>query len=86
MARAFFLGLGVHSVIVIDEDWEEMMIATCRGAGLAPMPFPADGVHQRESIICVPCSSARCLKTRKAASVSPDDLLERTKPSVMISH
>ncbi|MCG7324556.1 DUF4392 domain-containing protein [Achromobacter sp. ACRQX] len=44
MARAFFLGLRRETVIVIDEDWEEMMIATCRGAGLAPMPFPEDGV------------------------------------------
>ena len=44
LARAFFLGLRRETVIVIDEDWEEMMVATLRGAGLAPMPFPADGV------------------------------------------
>src|SRR5262249_2311779 len=36
LARAFFMGLHRETVIVVDEDWEEMMVATCRGAGLAP--------------------------------------------------
>jgi D-glutamate cyclase len=43
LARAIFLGLRRETVIVIDEDWEAMMTATLRGAGLAPMPFPSDG-------------------------------------------
>ena len=43
IARALFLGLGVETVILTDDDWVGMMEGTCRGAGLAPLPFPQDG-------------------------------------------
>ena len=44
LARAFFLGLGVETIILTDNDWLEMTVGTCRGAGLAPLAFPHDGI------------------------------------------
>ena len=84
MARAFFLGLGVPTVVVIDEDWEEMMVQTCRGAGLAPMPFPDDGVVKRIEYLR-PVYIRTVPKDKDGSRRVCDDLLERTRPSVMIS-
>lgn len=84
LARAFFLGLGRETVIVIDEDWEEMMIATLRGAGLCPMPFPESGKilpveYLRPVYIrTVPKDDEGCRSTC-------DALLEQTQPSLVIS-
>ncbi|PKW16123.1 DUF4392 domain-containing protein [Saccharopolyspora spinosa] len=84
LARALFLGLRTESVIVIDEDWEEMMIATARGAGLCPMPFPESGKIEPIEYLrpvyirTVPKDDAACHRVS-------DELLDRTQPSLMIS-
>ncbi|PTM79173.1 DUF4392 domain-containing protein [Cereibacter johrii] len=84
IARALFMGLGVESVILVDEDWEEMMVGTCRGAGLAPLPFPEDGVIRPVEFIrpvyirTVPKEDAGCRAITEA-------LLEVTRPSAVIS-
>lgn len=84
MARAFFLGLGVETVILTDDDWLAMMEGTCRGAGLAPLPFPADGVITPQGFIrpvyirIVPKDDAGCKAVTEA-------LLKDTKPSLVIS-
>ena len=43
LARALFLGLGVNSVILTDENWVDCVSAACRGAGMVPLPFPESG-------------------------------------------
>ncbi|PBB86907.1 DUF4392 domain-containing protein [Mesorhizobium sp. WSM3876] len=84
LARALFLGLGVETVILTDDDWVEMMVGTCRGAGLAPLAFPSDGVIRPVDFIrpvyvrSVPKDDAGC----KAIT---DGLLDVTKPSLVIS-
>ena len=84
MARAFFLGLGVETVILTDDDWVEMMIGTCRGAGLSPLPFPETGVIQSVEFIrpvyirSVPKADAGCREIT-------DALLDVTRPSQVIS-
>ncbi|WP_424980120.1 glutamate cyclase domain-containing protein [Leisingera sp. S232] len=84
LARALFLGLGIESVILVDEDWEEMMAGTCRGAGLSPLPFPEDGVVRPIEFIrpvyirTVPKDDDGCRKITGA-------LLNDTKPSVVVS-
>ncbi|AWM29454.1 DUF4392 domain-containing protein [Sinorhizobium fredii] len=84
MARAFFLGLGVETVILTDDNWVEMMIGTCRGAGLSPLPFPETGVIQSVEFIrpvyirSVPKDDAGCREIT-------DSLLDVTGPSLVIS-
>lgn len=43
LARALFVGFGVSSIIVTDEDWFECVEGTCRGAGMTPMKLPDSG-------------------------------------------
>jgi hypothetical protein len=84
LARALFLGLGVETVILTDDDWVEMMVGTCRGAGLAPLPFPPNGVIKPVEFIRpvyvrgVPKDAAGCEMITNA-------LLDTTKPSLVIS-
>lgn len=84
LARAIFLGLGVMTVIVIDEDWVEMMMATCRGAGLAPRLLPesgkADYIEYLRPVYIKPVS-----KEKKACHQASDDLLNITQPSLLLS-
>ena len=84
LARALFLGLGVMTVIVIDEDWVEMMEATCRGAGLAPRLLPASGkaeaIEYLRPIYIKPVS-----KEKNACHRAADDLLDITQPSLLLS-
>lgn len=84
IARSIFLGLSRETVIVVDEDWREMMFATCRGAGLAPFDLPADG-----KIVPVPY-----LRPVYVATVPKDDagsrkacdaLLDQVQPSLLIA-
>lgn len=84
LARALFLGFGIETVILTDNDWVEMMIGTCRGAGLSPLPFPADGLIKSIDFIrpvyirSVPKDDAGC-------RAITDALLDVTKPSLVIS-
>ncbi len=84
LARALFLGLGVETIILTDEDWIEMMVGTCRGAGLAPLAFPKDGVIKPIDFVrpvyiqSVPKDDAGC-------RLITDRLIEVTKPSLVIS-
>lgn len=84
LARALFLAFNVESVIVVDEGHEEMMKATCVGAGLIPLPFPSDGVIR-------PIQFARPVYIR-TVPVDPvasrslcDTLLDVTRPAVAVS-
>lgn len=84
IARAVFLGLSRETVIVVDEDWRDMMFATCRGAGLAPFDLPEDG-----KIVPVPY-----LRPVYVATVPKDEagsrrvcdvLLAQVQPSLLVS-
>lgn len=84
LARAFFLALGVETIILTDADWHEMMAGTCRGAGLAPLPFPEDGLVKPVDFIrpvyirTVPRDETQC-------NAITDALLEVTRPSLVIA-
>ncbi|WP_024927668.1 MULTISPECIES: DUF4392 domain-containing protein [unclassified Mesorhizobium] len=84
LARALFLGLGVETVIVTDDDWVEMMVGTCRGAGLAPLPFPVDGVIRPVDFIR-PVYVRSVPKDDTGCTSITDALLDVTKPSLVIS-
>ena len=84
LARALFLGLGVETVIVIDEDWEPVMRAACLGGGLSPMPFPETGVIEPIEF-CRPIYIRTVPKDAKGCHGISDDLLERTQPRVLIA-
>ncbi|PYD67237.1 hypothetical protein CDI09_04035 [Komagataeibacter nataicola] len=84
IARAIFLGLQRESVIVVDEDWRDMMYATCRGAGLTPLPLPESGIitpipYLRPVYVAtVPKDDAGCAKVC-------DFLLDTVDPSLLIA-
>jgi len=84
LARALFLGLGVMSIIVVDEDWEEMMRSTCMGAGMSPKALPADGKAPRIDFLrtvyikTVPKDDAGCHRIC-------DELLSVSRPSLLLS-
>ena len=84
MARAFFLGMRRETVIVIDADWEDMMIATCRGAGLAPMPFPDDGVIRPIEYLR-PVYIKTVPKDDRGAHAICDELIRVTRPCAAIA-
>ena len=71
-------------MILTDNDWVGMMEGTCRGAGLAPLPFPEDGKIKPIDFIrpvyirSVPKDDAGC----KAIT---DELLDVTRPSLVLS-
>ncbi len=84
LARALFMGLGVATVILTDDDWKEIMTATCRGAGLAPMPFPKSGRIEPVPFLrpvyiqTVPKDEEKCRRIT-------DDILKTTRPSLVIA-
>ena len=84
MARALFLGLGIETVILTDADWLTMMEGTCRGAGLAPLPFPADGVVRPVAFIR-PVYVRTTPKDAAGCKAVTDALLDVTRPSLVIS-
>jgi D-glutamate cyclase len=84
MARAFFLGLGVETVILTDDDWVGMMEGTCRGAGLAPLPFPDSGVIEPKEYVR-PVYIRAVPKDHHGAKAITDRLLRDTKPSLVIA-
>jgi D-glutamate cyclase len=84
LARAFFMAFRRESVIVVDTDWEEMMIATCRGAGLAPMPFPADGIIKPLEYLR-PVYIKAVPKDKAGSRAICDQLVKSTKPSAAIA-
>lgn len=84
LARALFLGLGIETVILTDDDWVEMMVGTCRGAGLAPLAFPADGVIKPIDFIR-PVYIRSVPKDEAGCRAITDSLLDVTKPSLAIS-
>lgn len=84
LARALFLGFGVESVIVVDEDWSEMMRATCLGAGLSPMPFPASGKIEPIAFLR-PVYIRTVPKDAEGCHRISDELLERTRPQLLIA-
>jgi hypothetical protein len=84
LARAIFLAFGTPTVILVDEDWFGMMEATCRGAGLAPMPFPEDGVITAVDFLR-PVYIRTVPKNDDAAHLVSEKLLNFTKPSLIIA-
>jgi hypothetical protein len=84
LARAFFLGLGVETIILTDDDWVGMMEGTLRGAGLAPLPFPSGGRIKPIEFVR-PAYIRSVPKDAAACQVITDQLLTVTKPSVVIS-
>ncbi len=46
LARALHQALGVTTVLVTDQGWEESLRAACIGAGLSPMPLQENGVER----------------------------------------
>jgi hypothetical protein len=84
IARALFLGLGIETVILTDDDWLTMMEGTCRGAGLAPLPFPADGVIRPIGFIR-PVYIRATPKDAEGCRKITDAILDATRPSLVIS-
>lgn len=84
LARALFLGLGVETVILTDDDWLTMMEGTARGAGLAPLPFPQDGRIRPVDYIR-PVYIRTTAKDDAGCRKITDALLEVTRPSLVIS-
>lgn len=84
LARALFMGLGVISVIVVDEDWAGMMKATCMGAGMSPRDLPASGKAEPVEFLrpvyikTVPKDDAGCHRIS-------DALLDVTRPSLLLA-
>ncbi|MCA1326745.1 DUF4392 domain-containing protein [Herbaspirillum sp. alder98] len=84
LARALFMGLGVISVIVVDEDWVDMMTSTCMGAGMSPRPLPASGEAAPIEFLrpvyikSVPKDAVGCHRIG-------DELLRVTAPSLLLS-
>ena len=84
LARALFLAFGVETVVVTDEDWEDVLKATCIGAGLSPMPFPESGVIKPIDFLrpvyikTVPKNWDECHRIS-------DELLQKTKPRIMVA-
>lgn len=84
LARALFLGLGIETVILTDDNWVGMMEGTCRGAGLAPLPFPDDGVIHPQAFIR-PVYIRSSPKDEAGCKAVTDALLDVTKPSLVIA-
>ncbi|NYJ15414.1 hypothetical protein GGI64_006523 [Rhizobium leguminosarum] len=84
LARALFLGLGVETIILTDNDWFEMTIGTCRGAGLAPLPFPNDGIIKPVDFVR-PIYIRTVPKDTPGCQAITDALLDVTRPSLVIA-
>lgn len=84
IARALFLGLGVESVVLTDNDWVTIMEGTARGAGLAPLPFPESGVIKSLDYIR-PIYIRATPKDLEGCRKVTDAVLDETRPSIVIS-
>ncbi|MBK5204756.1 MAG: DUF4392 domain-containing protein [Polaromonas sp.] len=84
IARALFLGLGRETVILTDDDWRATLEGTCRGAGVVPLPFPADGVIRPVEFIR-PVYILSTPKDSGGCRAITDSLLDITRPSAVIS-
>lgn len=84
LARALFLGFGVFSVILIDDDWVPMMRSTCLGAGLVPRQLPENGVIEPIDFLR-PVYIKGVPKDAKACREATDALLRDTKPQIMFA-
>lgn len=84
IARALFLGLGVETVILTDDDWVGMMQGTCRGAGLAPLVFPSDGQIKPVDFVR-PVYIRSVPKDAAGSKAITDELLDVTRPSLVMS-
>jgi len=84
LARALYVGLGVSSVIVTDEDWRDCIAETCRGGGMAPLPLPESGVVPKLQNIR-PVFVMGVPKDTPGAHRAADHLLAHTKPSLLVA-
>src|SRR5262249_11317593 len=84
LARALFLGVAVDTVILTDENWNETLVGTCRGTGLAPMPFPATAKFKPTEFLR-PVDTRSVPKDDDGCNLVTDALLETTRPSLVIS-
>ncbi len=84
LARALFIAFGVETIILTDEDWYAMQVATCRGAGMEPMPWPESGVIEPIEFLR-PVYIRTMPKDDEGSRLITDALLEVTKPSLVIA-
>lgn len=84
LARALFMAFNVETIIVTDEDWKDMQEATCRGAGLAPMPFPKTGIIEPVSYLR-PVYIRTVPKDWNECHRISDELLTKTKPRILFA-
>lgn len=84
LARALFLGFGVHSIILTDTDWEDVVNATCLGAGLSPRPLPASGKAEPIEFLR-PVYVQAIEKDDASAHRASDALLEQAQPALLIA-
>ncbi len=84
LARALFLGLGVHTIIVIDNGWQDCIKAACIGAGLVPIDLPESRIIPKIErlrpvfIRTVPKDWNQCYE-------ESDSILNTTKPKLMVA-
>lgn len=84
LARTLFLGFGVLSVIVVDEDWVPMMRSTCLGAGLMPRPLPDSGRAEPIDFLR-PVYIKGVPKAPDGCRSATDALLRDTRPQLMFA-
>ena len=84
LARALLLGLGVNSVILTDENWLDPVKGACRGAGIAPLPFPESGKITTLDAIR-PVFVKTVPKDWQAAREISEELLQVTQPKMLFA-
>lgn len=84
LARALFMAFGIESIILTDQDWYGMQVATCRGAGLEPMPWPESGKIEPVEFLR-PVYIRTLPKDDTGCRQITDALLEVTCPSLVIA-
>ncbi|MBN2456263.1 MAG: DUF4392 domain-containing protein [Sedimentisphaerales bacterium] len=84
LARALFLGLGVNSVIVTDEDWLDCVKGACRGAGMVPLMLPVSGKVSKIEYLRPVFIKTVPKDWNKTRDISVE-LLETTKPRLMFA-
>lgn len=84
LARALYLGFGVMSVIVVDDDWAPMMRTTCLGAGLMPRDLPESGAPERIEFLR-PVYVKGVPKDTDGCRLATDALLHGVRPRLMFA-
>ena len=84
LARALFLGLGVNSVILTDENWIDCISAACRGAGVVPLPLPESGKITTLDTIRPVFVKTVPKDWQKAREIS-EELLQVTQPRLLVA-